>query len=304
MRWLVLCAIACVLVVGGCSSNRSASEPGTVNFLLESMPPSFDPRIATDAVSQHVYGLIFNSLLATDAQMNIVPDLAESWEQPDPVTYVFHLRHGVKFQDGRAFTSADVKFTFDSILDGRVKTPKRGSFRLVKSVEAPDEFTIDLSFAGTVRVVSVESHSSGHRIVPAGLGAGNCAHPVGTGPFRFVLSTMDQEIVLERNPTYFGATNETPVQQGNVQRVRFRIVPDAIVRALELRKGSADVALDSLSPDTVVALAKESGITVDEQPGNDDCLHRFQSRGSSSLAPRRPPGACLRHRSRDADQIF
>src|SRR5580704_15268176 len=142
MRWIVRCALAFVLVAAGCSSNRNAGEPGTVNFLLESMPPSFDPRVATDSVSQHVYGLIFNSLLANDAQMNIVPDLADRWEQRDPVTYVFYLRRGVKFHDGRAFTSADVKFTFDSLLDGRVKTAKRGSFRLVESIEAPDDFTI------------------------------------------------------------------------------------------------------------------------------------------------------------------
>src|SRR5271168_354714 len=145
MRWLVRCALACVFVAAGCSSNRNAGNAGTVNFLLESMPPSFDPRIATDSVSQHVYGLIFNSLLANDAQMNIVPDLAERWEQRDPVTYVFHLRHGVKFHDGRAFTSADVKFTFDSILDGAVQSPKRGTYQLhptVTSVDAPDEYTV------------------------------------------------------------------------------------------------------------------------------------------------------------------
>ena len=59
------------------------------------------------------------------------------WDTPDPLTYVFHLRRGVKFHDGRPLTSADVKFTFDSILSGAMKTPKRGSFKLVKSVEAP-----------------------------------------------------------------------------------------------------------------------------------------------------------------------
>ena len=65
-----------------------------MNFLIESMPTNLDPRIGTDAQSQHLDGLIFDSLLAHDGQMNIVPDLAESWETRDPLTYVFHLRHG------------------------------------------------------------------------------------------------------------------------------------------------------------------------------------------------------------------
>jgi peptide/nickel transport system substrate-binding protein len=267
MHWTVRCALACILVAAGCSSNRNAGEPGTVNFLLESMPPSFDPRIATDSVSQHVYGLIFNSLLANDAQMNIVPDLAERWEQRDPVTYVFHLRHGVKFHDGRAFTSADVKFTFDSIFDGRVKTAKRGSFRLVESIEAPDDFTIVFHLREPYASFLFNLTRPGIGIVPAGSGPEIAQYPIGTGPFRFVNATIDQEIVLDRNPAYFGVANDTPAQHGNVKRVRFRIVPDAIVRALELRKGSADVAIDSLSPDTVVALAKERGIIVNEQPG-------------------------------------
>src|SRR5271157_2302238 len=74
-----------------CSRNRGPVDSGTVNFLIEAMPTNLDPRMGTDAQSEHLDGLIFSSLLAQDAQMNSVPDLAESWETPDPVTYVFHL---------------------------------------------------------------------------------------------------------------------------------------------------------------------------------------------------------------------
>ena len=87
-----------------------------MNFLIESAPTNLDPRIGADGYSEHIDGLIFSSLVGHDEQMKVVPDLAESWDTPDPVTYVFHLRHGVKFHDGRPLTSADVKYTFDSIL--------------------------------------------------------------------------------------------------------------------------------------------------------------------------------------------
>ncbi len=264
---LAAAALACILIGAGCSSNRTAEEPGTVNFLIESMPANLDPRIGTDAQSQHLDGLIFDSLLAHDAQMNIVADLAERWEARDPLTYVFHLRQGVKFHDGRPLGSADVKFTFESILDGTIKTPKRGAFRMVTAVEAPDDSTVVFHLREPYASFLWNLTKPGVGIVPSGSGPEIAQHPIGTGPFRFVDAITDQEIVLQRNLSYFGDAGEAAGARGNVERVRFRIVPDAIVRALELRKGSADVAINSLSPDMVVTLAKERGIVADEQPG-------------------------------------
>jgi peptide/nickel transport system substrate-binding protein len=199
-------------------------------------------------------------LVAHDAQMNVIPDLAERWEAPDPLTYIFHLRQGVKFHDGRELTSADVKFTFDSIISGSVKTPKRGAFRLVASTEAPDAhtFVFHLREPYASFLFGLTRPSVG--IVPRDSDAGISQRPVGSGPFRFVSAVRDEEIVLERNPDYFGGAPA-------IERVRFRIVPDAIVRALELRKGSADVEINSLTPDMSATLAKLPGLEVDEQPG-------------------------------------
>jgi peptide/nickel transport system substrate-binding protein len=264
---LAAAVLACMLFGAGCSSNRAAEDPGTVNFLIESMPANLDPRIGTDAYSQHLDGLIFDSLLARDAHMNIVADLAERWEARDPLTYVFHLRQGVKFHDGRPLTSADVKFTFDSILDGTIKTPKRGTFRMVVSIEAPDDATVIFHLREPFASFLWNLTKPGIGIVPRESGVEVARHPIGTGPFQFVDAITDQEIVLKRNTGYFEFFGKTAAELGNVALVRFRIVPDAIVRALELRKGSADVTINSLSPDMVVTLSKERGIAADEQPG-------------------------------------
>ena len=140
-RRLAVLAFLTLLIPAGCSYFRQESDPNTLVFLMEAAPTNLDPRIGADAYSAHLDGLIFSSLVAHDAQMNVIPDLAERWETPDPLTYVFHLRHGVKFHDGRELTSADVKFTFDTIISGAVKTPKRGQFRLVTSTDAPDAYT-------------------------------------------------------------------------------------------------------------------------------------------------------------------
>ena len=197
------------------------------------MPANLDPRIGTDAQSQHIDSLLFSGLLDRDAQMNLRGDLAESWESPDPLTYVFHLRRGVRFHNGRPLTSADVKYTFDSILSGAIKTPKRGSFRALASVETPDAQTVIFRLREPYASFPWNLVRPAVGIVPAGAGADFAQNPVGTGPFRFVRAQQDEEIVLERNPAYFGRAPQ-------IARVRFRVVPDAVVRALELRKGAAD----------------------------------------------------------------
>ncbi len=249
----------------GCG-HSSAEPPGTVTFLIETMPANLDPRLGTDARSQQLDGLIFSSLLERDSTMNLRGDLAERWEAADTRTYVFHLRKGVKFHDGRPLTSADVKFTFDSILSGVrsasgiVASPKRGAFRAVQSVETPDALTVifHLSEPNAAFPWSLARPAVG--IVPNGSGAELAEQPIGTGPLRFVSAQQDEDVVLERNPLYFR-------DPATIERVRFRVVPDAVVRALELRKGTADIELNSLTPDMIPVLAAKKDLAVTEEPG-------------------------------------
>ncbi len=261
----VWCTLSAAVFVGpllsaGCASPRTSANANTVNFLIEAAPTNLDPRIGADSYSEHIHGLIFSSLVGRDAQMKVIPDLAESWDTPDPLTYVFHLRPGVKFHDGRPLASADVKFTFDSIFSGAVKTPKRGSFKLVASVEAPDDATVVIHLREPYASLLWNLTAPGIGIVPRGAGAEMSQHPIGTGPFRFVSATTDEEIVLARNDDYFGTSPK-------IASLHLRIVPDALVRALELRKGSADATINSLTPDMVVTLAKERGLVAEQQPG-------------------------------------
>jgi peptide/nickel transport system substrate-binding protein len=245
------------------SCTRSVpTEPGVVNFLIESMPTNLDPRIGTDGQSERIDGLIFDSLVELDEHRNPHGDLAEKWETPDALTYVFHLRSEVKFHDGRVLTSADVKYTFDSILNRSVTSPKRGSLNLVKSIDTPDAATVvfHLSEPDSGFLLNICRPALG--VVPAGAGADFAEHPVGTGPFRFVSAQQDDSVVLERNETYFRAAPK-------IERVRFRVVPEAIVRALELRKGSADLELTSLAPDMIPVMQAQRGIEVTEQPGSN-----------------------------------
>jgi peptide/nickel transport system substrate-binding protein len=273
--WLSLIA---ALLFTGCYK-AAPPAPGTLNFLIEFGPVNLDPRFATDAQSQNIDGLIFSSLVAHDAQMNIVPDLAQSWEMPDPKTFVFHLRPGVKFQDGRALTSADVKFTFDSILNGvssptgMIRSTKRGSFDRIASIDTPDPLTVIFHLSEPRASFLWDMTRPAIGIVPNGANADIRYHPVGTGPFRFVGMVQDETVDIERNPDYFappkGLAADPPGAAGLlVQHVHFRVVPDTVVRALELRKGSADIAgVNALIPDMTVTLEHDPGVSVADDPG-------------------------------------
>ena len=111
-------------------------------MIIESSPTNLDPRVGTDAQSERIDELLFDALVHRDEHFNLQPWLAERWEIPDPLTYVFHLRRGVRFHDGRPLTARDVKWTFDSILNGSVRTAKAGTYRFVDHIDAPDDATV------------------------------------------------------------------------------------------------------------------------------------------------------------------
>jgi peptide/nickel transport system substrate-binding protein len=278
-----------LLVFSSCSRTVK-TDPGVVNFLIESMPTNLDPRIGTDGQSERIDGLIFNSLVELDTHRIPHGDLAEKWETPDPTTYVFHLRSGVKFHDGRPLTSADVKYTFDSILNGSVTTAKRGSLRLVKSIEAPDSSTVIFHLSEPNGGFLTDICRPAFGVVPQGAGSDAAQYPIGTGPFRFVSALQDDNVVLERNAAYFQ-------EPSKIEEVRFRVVPEAVVRALELRKGTADLEMSSLAPDMIPVLRHQSSLDVTEEPGtnyayiafnfDDPVLARREVRQALALATNR-----------------
>jgi peptide/nickel transport system substrate-binding protein len=253
MRWYGAVAL-CFLTLG---CNQPPPEPGVITVAMYTSPNNLDPRYGTDAISGRVQQLMFSSLLTLDDNLRLAPGAATAWESADYQTYRLPLHRGVHFHDGRELTSKDVVYTFNTILDPQWGSPLRGAFRLLASVNAIDPYTVEFvlkqpSGSFLVNLVAV-------RVVPDGAGRNFRDKPVGTGPYQFVSYTVDDRVVLKAFPGYFEGL---PRNQGVVMK----IVPDDIMRALELRKGTTDLIVNDMVPDMAYQLEKE-GVQLIRHPG-------------------------------------
>lgn len=257
MTILFLLVVGLALPLLSCSQSP---DPNTLVMIIESSPTNLDPRVGIDAQSERIGELLFDALLTRDEHLNVQPGLAERWDIPDPLTYVFHLHHGVTFNDGRPLSSRDVKWTFDSLLEGKIRSTKSATYRFVDRIEAPDDFTVVFHLKEPNATLLWNLSEGAIGIVPYGSLDEITRQPIGSGPFKFVSAEQDKEVIIARNDNYWGA-------KAHLDRVRFIVVPDATTRALELRKGSADAEINALTSDTIVALQREPDLQIERAPG-------------------------------------
>lgn len=204
-----------------------------------------NPVLCSDTASSDINELIFDGLVKYDKDLNIVSDLAESWDVlDDGKVIIFNLRKNVNWHDGMPFTAEDVKFTYERLIDPKVKTPYSSDFELVKKFEIINPYKIKITYK---EPFSPGLISWGMGVIPKHIfinGDFNThpanRKPIGTGKYKFVEWKTDEKIVLEANPDYF----EGPP---NIQKYIYRIIPDQAVQFLELRKETIDAM--TLTPD-------------------------------------------------------
>jgi peptide/nickel transport system substrate-binding protein len=279
--------LAALLLAGCRGGGGNGSQFVTV---LDSNPATLDPLDGTDASSERLRQLMFNSLLKKNEKFEYVGDLATDYQiSDDGKTVTFKLHDGVHFHDGRALTSADAKYTLDSLLasgkhkaasffetattaggaqsNGNANTGAQGgastggSQPYITSVETPDPLTLVIHLRkpwSTLlgNLVSVP-------VIPQGSADSQKSHPVGSGPFKFVNYDESQQIVdLEAFDGYWQGAPQ-------IKQLRVRAILDANTLQAELQSGHVDLSsgASNLSPDSYKYLGQDPNLQVKQFPG-------------------------------------
>ena len=255
-----------LVFLAGCRAHKE--PPGSVTMIIESSPNNLDLRQGTDAQSERVGGLIFDALVRKDEHFVLQPWLATSWERPDPLTWVFHLRDRVRFHDGRPLEAEDVAWTIRSLINGTITSSKSGSFAAVDHIETPDRLTVVVKTKHPDSGLLFNMSDGLFGVVPRGAGKDFGLDPIGSGPFRFVSQVQDKEVILERNTNYWHVEPDPLAGGHRIEHVRFPVVPDAITTALELKRGSADLESNVITLDMVHALEQAPNLKVEAAPSS------------------------------------
>lgn len=229
------------LLSAGCRAERSAHRPGVLVAAIAGDPGHLNPAITTNGGVHTAADLLYDGLVGLDAASRPVPELADRWDvEPGGALYRFHLRPGVRWHDGKPFTAADVKFSFEEVLL-RFHARTRASLApALAAIETPDAATVVFRFHRPYAPLLQQLNVVEAPMLPEHLYAGadplknpsNLA-PVGTGPFRFVAYESDHEIRYRANGDYFG---EPPA----LSEVVLRVIPDSGTQVLALEAGEVD----------------------------------------------------------------
>ena len=235
---LLFCYFVTLLFLFACGKEKNKLTGETIVFASIGEPSYLNPLLASDSASSDINDLVYNGLVKYDKDLKLVGDLAEGWEvSEDGLVITFRLRKGIFWHDGKPFTSKDILFTYERLIDAKVLTPFSGDFKRVKEVLIPDDYTVVVKY-GEPFAPALESWGIGilpEHIFKDGDFNRNPANrnPVGTGPYRFVRWDAGEKLVLEKNRRYFEET-------GNIGRVVYRIIPDESVQFLELKREAVD----------------------------------------------------------------
>jgi peptide/nickel transport system substrate-binding protein len=242
---------------------------GTLRWYLPDDPPDLDPHMQTTSSLQWVLGMCYNGLLRynvgpgngpdSEGATTVVPDLAERYEHPDPLTYVFHLRKGVKFHDGTALSAEDVAFSLDRIRTRKAEFQRAYAFTPVDTVRATGDRTVTVKLKEPYAAFLNQVAAAYTRIAPKQVieSKGDMKQTiVGTGPFKLKEYRRGQRMVLVRNPDYF----EPGIPY--VDSVEIAIMPDSSTQLAAFASRRIDIVtpanyaqaetLKSVNPNTVL----------------------------------------------------
>src|SRR5262249_34629493 len=264
----------CIALAVGCKDTsqpdaghgkRTVSVPrygGTYRKSLRQEPLTLDPAFLTDTYATSVAQQVFNGLVQFDANLNVVPSIAKSWEASrDGLVWTFHLRQGVKFHHGREVQADDFVYSFTRLLDPLTASPRAwlfervqgaakfraGEAERVEGLQALDAYTLQITlsqpYAPFITLLGMVQAQVVPREAVQRLGATFGRRPVGTGPFRFVNWVAGEDITLEANEAHYEG-------RPFLDRLHYRIITNYQSILAEFEKGALeDVDLTQTSPE-------------------------------------------------------
>ena len=256
------------VVVGATPTLGPTPEPagprsgGTLVVATTVEAPSLEPHLeAADARTRRTV-LLYETLVWMDNDLKPQPRLAEEWEQVDDTTFVFKLRRGVTFHNGKELDGEDVKYSYLRLIDPEVGSPGRGDLAMVESIDVLDKYTVRFrlkyphaAFLAAIggrysAVIPVDSAPTGQELQFSALG---------TGPFMVESWERNQRLVLKKNPNYW--------QSGKpyLDQLVIQIIPDETNTVAALRTGQIDMAIIE-NPEFYLLLEKEPGLVAQRYP--------------------------------------
>jgi peptide/nickel transport system substrate-binding protein len=237
---------------------------GTLTAAIFADPLSFDPHLTGNIQGRAATQAIHDKLFTVDEEGRLAPGLVETWEQPDDISYILHLRTGVKFHDGTEFDAEAVKYNFDRINNPAIGSIRGGEIAALDIIEVVDSHSVRLTlkypFAAFLFPLTDVSGCIGSPTAMEKWGADYGLHPAGTGPFKLVEYLKDTRTVLEKNGDYWDG--DKPYLNSLV----LRPIPTDSTRLAEVRAGSVDFA-EALPLQDIKRLEDSPELVISEQPG-------------------------------------
>lgn len=258
-KTLIIMALVLSMVLTACGggSGSGSGSSDTLTVAMSADAVSLDPTQTNDTYSSNVSFQIYEGLITHDKDNNIVPVLAESYEQVDDLTYRFKIREGVKFHNGEELTPADVVFSLKRCIDA----PNiKHLFNVIDANSVKDigdntvEFKLKSPYTPILHnLCHPGAFIQNEKAVNDG-GADYQMNPVGTGPYKFVSWAKADNVKLERNEDYWG-------EPGKVQNIVFRIIPEGTNRTIELESGGVDIAYDII-PNDIKKISENKDLAI------------------------------------------
>ena len=261
---ILVLTVAAAIALGGCSGDKKAApsttenklsgnpvEGGSIKVGISQDLDSLDPHKAVAAGTKEVLFNIYEGLVKPDKSGNLVEAVASSYEiSDDAKVYTFTLRDGVKFHNGNGVTVEDVKYSIDRCADTSNGDPLVSAYSIIDSVNILDDKTVEIRLKEPNTEFLAYMTTA---IIPKDYDALETA-PVGTGPFKFVSRSPQENVILEKNEDYWG-------EKAHLDKVEFKIVADADMLVTNLKGGSIDMAMRLTSGQ---AAELKSGFHIEE----------------------------------------